>query len=191
MNRMKRGVPALPSLKALALWGLVILAVVGCGGSPRQDEAVPVASGGDTVQDPNACHLLSHEQVSALVEETIVMRDQTDAGETWSTCEWQDENGLSLFMLTVYWAKGRQEWETWRIAQGLGDEALKQAEGVSADDVVHQGPVAGIGDAAYFSTLLPSLVLQGDVLLEINLFFVPNAEAKFAPLARQLLAAIR
>jgi len=56
--------------------------------------------------------------------------------------------------------------------------------------VVKQGPVAGIGDAAFFSDLLPSLVLKGDVLFEMNLFFVPNAETKFAGLAQRLLAKI-
>ena len=50
--------------------------------------------------------------------------------------------------------------------------------------------MAGIGDGAYFSELLPSLVLKGDVLFEMNLFFVQSAETRFASLAQKLLATI-
>lgn len=158
-------------------------------GLPLSSTPAPAGSGG--AKDQNACHLLSHEEVSALVEEKIVMRDQTEAGETWSTCQWEDESGMPLFFMTVYWTNGRQEWETWRIAQGLGNEALEQAEGVGPDDVVKQGPVAGIGDAAYFSELLPSLVLKDDILFEMSMVYVPQAETKFAGLSRLLLERIK
>lgn len=176
----------LPSVLACSLPGEVTLAPTGLPLS-----STPAPAGLGSAKDQNACHLLTHEEVSALVEEKIVMADQSEAGETWSTCQWEDENGTPLFLITVYWANGRQEWETWRIAQGLGSEAIEQAEGVSPDDVVKQGPVAGIGDAAYFSELLPSLVLKDDILFEMNLFFVPQAEAKFAALARLLLQRIK
>jgi hypothetical protein len=141
-------------------------------------------------KDKNACHLLSHTEVSELVGERIVMRDQTEAGETWSTCSWENEDGITLFLLTVYWENGKQEWETWRLAMGLADKLFEQTEGIRTDDIVKQGPVQGIGDAAFFSEILPSLVLKGDVLLEISLVLVPDAGAKFTGLARKLLSAI-
>lgn len=157
---------------------------------PQAGPTQAAPSAGSAARDQNACHLLTHEDVSALVEENIVISDQTEAGETWSTCVWNNESVTTIFILTVYWANGRQEWETWRAAQGLGNESFEQAEGVGIDDVVKQGPVAGLGDAAYFSELLPSLVLKDDILFEMNLFFVPHAEAKFASLVRKLLAEI-
>lgn len=185
-------------LVCIIAWALclILLGATGCaGGSPRENtsaaKTTAPASSSAAATDRNACHLLNHEEVSALVEEKIVMRDQTDAGETWSTCQWENENGVPLFMLTVYWAGGKQEWDAWRAARGLADEFFKKAEGVSTNDIVKQGPVAGLGDAAYFSELLPSLVLKGDVLFEMNLFFVPRAETKFAGLARKLLAKIK
>jgi len=55
---------------------------------------------------------------------------------------------------------------------------------------VKQGLVPGIGDAAYFSPLLPSLVLKGDTLFEIKFALAPKADAKFAPLAARLLAKV-
>lgn len=45
----------------------------------------------------------------------------------------------------------------------------------------------GIGDAAYFSPILPSLVLKDDVLFEIEFSLAPNADTKFAGLAAMLL----
>ena len=116
------------------------------------------------------------------------MADQVEAGDTFSTCDWEDEGGVSAFSLTVYWSGGKEQWETWRLAQGLGDAALKSAEGASGSDVVKQGLVPGIGDAAYFSPVLPSLVLKGDTLFEIKFSLAPKADAKFAPLAANLLA---
>jgi len=194
MNLMKMNIFRIVSTWILSL--LVLSLAAACGTGSREDAgaaskaATPAPSEAVGGKDHNACHLLDHEEVSALVGRKIVMRDQTEAGETWSTCQWEDESGQPLFIMTVYWSNGKQGWETWRMARGLSDQLLKQAEGVGPGDVVKQGPVAGIGDAAYFSELLPSLVLKGDVLLEMNLFFVKNAEMKFAGLARKLLAKI-
>ena len=115
------------------------------------------------------------------------MADQTEAGDTFSTCDWEDEAGVFAFGLTAYWSGGREQWETWRVAQGLGDAALKSAEGASSSEVVKQGLVPGIGDAAYFSPVLPSLVLKGDTLFEIKFSLAPKADARFAPLAARLL----
>lgn len=193
---------------------LALLTVVGCSGGGSKDAgpasnpaggkstSSPVPAAGKPAnaastgalgagKDQNACHLLDQVEVSALVDDKIVMRDQTEAGDTWSTCSWETEKGVSLFSMTVYWSKGKQEWETWRMAQGAGNQAVKQAEGVGAGNVVKSGLVAGIGDGAYFSKLLPSLVLKGDTLFEMNLFSVTNPETKFAGLAQKLLAKIQ
>jgi hypothetical protein len=149
------------------------------------------ASAASGTKDQNACHLLDQNEVSALVEDKIVMRDQTEAGDTWSTCQWENEKGMPLFIMTVYWKGGKQEWDTWRTAQGAGNQILKQTEGVSADQVVKPGVVSGIGDGAYFNGLLPSLVLKGDVLFEMKLFSVPKAGTKFVGLANKLLTKIQ
>jgi len=186
-TNLSRSINASVLSLSVLLTALALLAVA-CGNNAKP--TIPTPAGAAAAKDQNACHLFTHEEVSALVGKKIVMADQTEAGETWSTCQWEDESGQALFILTVYWSNGKQEWETWRMARGLSDQLLKQAEGVGPGDVVKQGPVAGIGDAAYFSELLPSLVLKGDVLFEMNLFFVPDAETKFAGLARKLLAKI-
>lgn len=144
----------------------------------------PAKAGGDR----NACHLLSHAEVSAVVERRVTMADQTEADETSSTCDWEDESGTFAFGLTVHWSGGKEQWHTWRLAQGLGDAALRKAEGKGGSDDLRQGLVPGVGDAAYFSPVLPALVLKGDTLLEIKFALAPKAETKFKDLAATLLA---
>lgn len=169
-----------PSILLVALLG------AGCGGgAPDQGSGAPEAP---AKVDRNACHLLSHEEVSALVEQPITMADQTEAGDDYSTCDWETADGNFAFGITAYWSGGKAQWDAWRAAQGLGEEAFQRTEGVSIDSLAGQGPVPGLGDAAYFSELLPSLVLKGDVLLELKLVLAPRAGTKFKPLATMLLA---
>ncbi len=166
------------------------VAVAACrGGAP--EAAAPGAAAqsaqAKAAADRNACHLLTHAEVSEIAGRKVTMADQSEAGDTFSTCDWEDEAGVSAFSLTVYWSGGKEQWDTWRLAQGLGEAALKSAEGVAASAVVKQGLVPGVGDAAYFSPLLPSLVLKDDTLFEIKFSLAPNADAKFTSLAAKLL----
>ena len=93
-------------------------------------------------------------------------------------------------MVSAYWVGGKRQFDIWREARGLGNELFVKTEGVSTDSLVKQGPVPGVGDAAFFSDMFPSLLLKGDTMLELMMNLVPNAEAKFKPLAEQLLPRI-
>jgi hypothetical protein len=53
---------------------------------------------------------------------------------------------------------------------------------------VKSGPVAGLGDKAIFSDILPAMVLKDNVLLEFTMSTLPNATAKFRPLATKALS---
>lgn len=59
---------------------------------------------------------------------------------------------------------------------------------MSLDSINKAGPVSGLGERAYFGGLLPSLVLQGDVLLEYKLAMDPDEEQNFPRLAKAALA---
>ena len=178
-------------MKARVLVAIAGLVLAACrGGAPEASSSGAAARSEPprAAADRNACHLLTHEEVSEIAGRKVVMADQSEASDTFSTCDWEDEAGVFAFGVTVYWSGGKEQWETWRLAQGLGDAALKSAEGASGSEVVKQGLVPGIGDAAYFSPVLPSLVLKGDTLFEIKFSLAPKADAKFAPLAAKLLA---
>jgi len=175
---------------------LVCLATAGCGAESRKGDSKPsqpeaAASAGAEAQgqNRNACRLLTPEEIKAL-EPSIALANVVAEEPTYSECSWEDKDGIALLGLKVYWSGGRQNWETWRMAQGMGQRIMEKEEGVGLDSIVKQGLVPGLGDGAYFSPLLPSLLLKGDVLVEIMMPTVKNPEAKFRPLATSLLGRI-
>jgi hypothetical protein len=177
-------------MKTRVLVAIAGLVVAACRGGAPESSTSDVAARkapAKAAVDGNACHLLTHEEVSEIAGRKVTMADQSEAGDNFSTCDWEDEAGVFAFGVTVYWSGGKEQWETWRLAQGLGDTALKSGEGVGGSDAVKQGLVPGIGDAAYFSPVLPSLVLKGDTLFEIKFSLAPQADARFAGLAARLL----
>jgi hypothetical protein len=134
----------------------------------------------------NACRLLTSDEVTGL-EPSAELANVVAEEPGYSECSWEDKDGIALIGLKVYWSGGRQQWDTWRMAQGLGERIMQQSEGVGLDSIVKQGLVPGLGDGAYFSPLLPSLLLKGDVLVELMMPTVIAPEAKFRPLATKLL----
>jgi hypothetical protein len=168
-----------------ALW-LVVIAIATIVEAARPAEA-QAPSGKDPY---NACRLLTPPELDALTEKKIVMAEVVEAARERSICQWEDAAGLA-FKLTVYWTGGKQGWATWRTAQGMGGATLERAEGVHPDSVIGQGVVPGVGDAAYFSPLLPSLVLKDDTLIEMELSLIPRPEKKFRKLATTLVSRLR
>jgi len=166
--------------------GLRLLAIVAvaCGDGtrgPAAAQASPAKSG------YNACRLLKPPEIEALIEKPVLMADVVEAAPERSVCHWEDAAGI-VFKITVYWTGGKQGWETWRTAQGMGGAVLSQAEGVHPDSIIKQGVVPGLGDAAYFSELLPSLLLKHDTLVELEMSLIPHPETKFRKLATTLLS---
>jgi hypothetical protein len=163
---------------------LLAIAATACGESgsrPASAQADPAKNG------YNACRLLKSEELDALTEKKVLMASVEEAGPERSICQWEDSAGL-VFKLTVYWTGGKQGWQTWRTAQGLGDATLSKEEGVHPDSIIKQGLVPGLSDAAYFSELLPSLLLKNDTLAEMEMSLVPHPEKKFRQFATILLS---
>jgi len=142
----------------------------------------------------HVCRLLKPDDVKALLGPTIVLANVIEDGPVRSICQYEDAKS-PVFILTVYWKGGKDQWNASTAALKAGDKMLAGSEGVGIDSlakagVVKAGPVQGLGDAAYFSDLLPSLVLKGDVLLELNMALLKNPERTFRPLVEKLLARI-
>lgn len=137
------------------------------------------------------CRLLKPDEVKALLGPTIVLANVIEEGPERSVCQYEDAKA-PVFILTVYRKGGKNQWNASTAALKAGDQMLAGSEGVGIDSlgVVKAGPVQGLGDAAYFSDLLPSLVLKGDVLLELNMALMKDPERTFRPLVEKLLARI-
>jgi hypothetical protein len=141
------------------------------------------------------CRLLKPDEVKALLGPAVVLANVTEDEAERSTCQYEAQDGSPVFILTVYWRGGKNQWKASSAARSAADKMLVHEEGVGLDSlakagVVKAGPVQGLGDAAYFSEALPSLVLKGDVLLELNMALLQNPAAKFRSLAEKLLARI-
>jgi hypothetical protein len=173
------------SSRSVPLCFLTVIAVAGAeaGGRSLRAQADPAKNG------YNACRLLKQDELNVLTEKKVLLASVEEASPERSVCIWEDSAG-PVFKLTVYWTGGRQGWETWRASQKMGGAAISKAEGVHPDSVIKQGAVPGLGDAAYFSELLPSLLLKKDTLFEMEMSLVPHPERKFRGLATALLSRI-
>jgi hypothetical protein len=144
--------------------------------------------------DHHVCRLLKPDEVKALLGPTIVLANVIEEGPERSVCQYEDAKS-PVFILTVYWKGGKNQWNASTAALKAADKMLAGSEGVGIDSlakagVVKAGPVQGLGDAAYFSDVLPSLVLKGDILLELNMALLKNPGSMFRPLVETLLARI-
>lgn len=139
----------------------------------------------------DACALLTLEEVAARAGKPVIARG---AATRWdeSSCTWAEPEGtMPVLELQVSWTEGREGFQVANMGIGL---AIKTMEGpmgeaeVDVDSIVRPGPVPGLGDAAFYSDIMPSLVLAGDTLLHFAMQYLPDAKQHFAPLARSALA---
>jgi hypothetical protein len=174
---------------------LLPIALTGCGGTERAasdetgESAERRAEVARTEATPrSACDLLTAAEIEGIAGQAIEVRPGS-AGPTESNCEyWGSTDQVPFLQLTVYWVGGREQWQIEASAYAQAGEIFRQQEGVELDSIVKPGPVRGLGDAAVFQDLLPSLVLKGDTLLEMMLFYLPDAERNFRPLAEKALS---
>ena len=177
------------------LMGLVslVLAVAACGaneetGGSQYSAAQPNASSSArTGLDRNACDLLTEVEVSAAVG-APVKAQETHRESGRSDCSWVTADSLPMLTLVGYWSGGKEGWEILGMSRGMAKDIIQKEEGVALDSIVKAGPVEGLGDKAFFSPLLPSLVLKDNVLLEFSLALLPSPAATFRPLATKALS---
>jgi hypothetical protein len=176
----------------------VVLAAIGgaCSTSAEQDvsagstAAAPepnAASAERTGLDRNACDLLTVAEVSAAVGSPVTARE-TNRERGRSDCWWSTADSVVALGLVGYWTGGAEGWDIMAASRGMAKDILQNEEGVVLDSIVKAGPVAGVGDKALFSPLLPSLVLEGNVLLEFTLSPLDNPAAHFRSLATKALS---
>lgn len=169
-----------------------------CAGTAAEPPVTgsPAASSVSTVEEEvsagtrDACALVTDEEISAMAGEEIVGEPQPSDYENTSECYYAPPGtDLGVLYLKVSWVGGGEEWETWKTVLGLTDEMFTVSEGVSLDDinVPGAGPVPGLGDAAYYGGILPSYLLVGDVLVEINMPLLPDPEVHFPEIASAIV----
>jgi hypothetical protein len=190
---------------ATALAGRLVTAT-GCtsdaaksGDSARVAQAA-TASKQRTGADRNACDLLTVQEVSGAMGVPVTAKEMSSANgppepateanrvRGRSDCHWVDAEGLPHLIVVGYWQGGKEGWQILGASRSMAKGIIQKQEGVALDSVVKAGPVDGLGDKAFFSPILGSLVLKDDILLEITMPLVRNPEAQFRPLVTKMLS---
>jgi hypothetical protein len=113
----------------------------------------------------DACELIPADELAALIGEPVRARREVLERPDESVCAYAPEGGWSVLYVTAYWRGGRMQWETRESARAAGES------------------ITGIGEAALYGGILPSLVLNGDVLLEFAMPLLPDERRNFPILA--------
>jgi hypothetical protein len=144
-------------------------------------------SGARTGADRNACDLLTIEEVSAAAGVPVTAKEShRETGR--SDCDWDSADGTPRFALVGYWTGGKEGWDILAGSRGMARDIIKRDEGVGLDSIMKAGPISGLGDKAFFSPLLTSLVLKDNVLLEFTTSLLPKPQVQFRPLAMKALS---
>ena len=177
---MSRSTSARPARRATVLTALaaalaVAAVVAGCGGGsstaapggggatagPGEPATIgpggtdPGATGGTGVSLPDACELLSDEDIKEITGWTVASKAPYALFNPWPTdCEWAFEEGFPVIILGVVSPGGKDDLE----------KAVKFEGGATE--------IAGVGDRAVRTELIGNLlVLRGDTVLDIQTDF--------------------
>jgi hypothetical protein len=163
------------------------------GGKAAQSDRTAAASGGPEASEApsgaarDACGLIPAEQVGGFAKDTVTTR--SEPGQTRSVCTYLDKSGVFPYLrVTVYWKGGKEQFEAVQTGTRIAGKLLAApGDKGSVDEVVTPGPVAGLGDAAFYHGIAPSYVLSGDVLLMFEMQMADQRRA-FRPLASTALS---
>jgi hypothetical protein len=168
--------------------------VSACGGNSGEPADAMAASAGvaaGAVAARDACAVLKESEVTAMTGEPVSAR-RGEGGATYSECGWYGSQTETPYLeITVHWRGGRETWAIQRMGYGIARDMVRSAEGAELDSIVRPGPVPALGDSAIFADLMPSIVLDDDVMVEMYLFHMPDAASRFRPLAETILKRVR
>lgn len=147
------------------------LAAQGCGSEPSGDNAAALEASDDApAAEADACALVTREEVTAAIGETVVKAQSAGEG-----CSYETEDAMaSSVKVEVKRTGGASEMQAAREAAGvLGRIGGKMAEGKGAEAqageaMAEGGAAPGIGDQAFFGANQQLHVLKGDSYLAVT-----------------------
>ena len=138
----------------------------------------------------DACALLTEDEVGAAAGEPVRAQGLITGWDA-SSCSYSTASGgRPVLGLEVSWRDGREELGSAQVGTAIAGRLMEGIGGaeIDVDEILRPGPVPGLGDAALYHDIMPSMVLAGDTLLHFTMFHLPDAERHFVPLARSALA---
>lgn len=120
----------------------------------------------DMATPRNACALVDLAALEAIAGEKLSMLNDVE-GTNQTTCELTSlQNETALIYVTVHWKGGKDLVRVDRAAQSMAHEKTNDGE-PDIDELTGSEEVRGLADKAFYSDVMPSWVLKGDVLIEI------------------------
>ncbi len=178
------------SIERLATSLVVGMMTLACGGgatdapAPAQTPAgAPAAAASDAVKR-NACGLIDRAEIEAIAGQPLTMLHNIE-DEDRSTCELSDKDGALLVSMTVLWKGGKEQARVEQAALSMARQMLNDDE-VDIEELTGSGKIRGLADKAYYSDVMPSWALKGDVLIQIISPRFPGSQTK-----QVFLAAVR
>jgi hypothetical protein len=115
----------------------------------------------------NTCGLVNLEEIAAIAGTTLTALHDVQS-DTETACELRGETGTDVPLVTVsvLWAGGKAQAEAERAGMAMAKGLLNEP-GVDIEELTGSGTEPGLADAAYYSNLMPSWVLKGDVLIQV------------------------
>jgi hypothetical protein len=136
--------------------------------APRAAASAPAAAAAESQgsRKQNACALVSREEIERIAGARITMlHDIEDADE--STCELHDSASDRVFVyVKVLWKGGKEQARANQAGMSMAAQKLNTSD-VDIAELTGSGKVRGLADKAFFSDILPSWFLKGDVLVEV------------------------
>jgi len=160
-----------PRQLAIAAVAALVLSA-GCGGGAPEPEGgsqaspaatAPAASSG---APRNACTLVDRAELEAIAVQQLDMLNNIESDDE-TVCELSNPSDHTVLVyVTVHWRGGKELARVNSAATGIARQMLNEND-VDIEKLTGSGDVPGLADKAYYSNVMPSWVLKGDVLIEV------------------------
>ena len=143
---------------------------VGSAGSPGADAGTPpdqaLASAPAQLGTKNACALVDQAKLEGIAGAKLrLLHDIEEEDKT--TCELRDASGEPVLVyVTVLWKGGKEQARAEQAALSMAKQALNTGD-VDIAELTGSGKVRGLADKAFYSDIMPSWFLKGDVLVQV------------------------
>lgn len=158
----------------LALLVAAAAVVGGCRGNaaPANEAQADGTTPGATAATPsrstrNACALIDRAQLEAIAKERLDMLHNIEE-EDKTVCELSlAASKTNVIYVTAHWRGGKELARINQAATSMARQMMKNDENADIEALTGSGKVRGLADKAYYSDLMPSWFVKGDVLVEV------------------------
>ncbi len=150
--------------------------------------AAPAQASASPAKKKNACAFVPLPMIEEIAKEKLFMLHDIQE-EDMTVCEVSSpKTKNTLVSVKVYWAGGKQVARTNQAAMSMARQMLNEDD-VDIEELTGSAKVRGLADKAYYSDIMPSWFLKGDVLVEVvsPLFRHEQTKAVFTAIAKQAI----